>query len=76
MTSSPTSPRTVKVTVNGRTHELPRPLTVRELLDHLGLDDRQCAVERNTELVVKARYDEVRAEDGDTFEIVTFFGGG
>lgn len=34
------------------------------------------AVEKNGEIVPKAKYDEVVIEDGDTIEIVSFVGGG
>lgn len=64
------------VTLNGDPHELPGPMTVAALVVHLGLEGKPVAVERNRELVTKARFSEVSVEPGDELEIVTFFGGG
>lgn len=51
-------------------------LTVAELLRELGLDFRQVAVERNREIVPRARHGETVLADGDQLEVVTFVGGG
>lgn len=39
-------------------------------------DPARIAVERNGEIVPKARYGETVLEDGDTVEVVSFVGGG
>lgn len=39
-------------------------------------DPKRIAVERNGEIVPKARYDSTVLHDGDTLEIVSFVGGG
>ena len=46
------------------------------LLAELGLGGRQVAVERNREIVPRARHAEVELADGDRLELVTFVGGG
>jgi thiazole synthase len=46
------------------------------MLGELGLDPRKVAVERNLEIVPRAILDEMPVEDGDSFEIVHFVGGG
>ena len=49
------------------------------LLDYLtasNYDPRRVAVERNGEIVPKARYGETVLADGDTVEVVSFVGGG
>ncbi len=69
-------PHPIQVTVNGRVRAIPDAITVAGLLEQLEVDRRQVAVERNAELVPKTKFDDVHLEDGDTLEIVTFFGGG
>lgn len=67
---------TVRVQLNGKQREVPAGLTVRGLLESLGLEPRLVVVERNREIVARARYDEVRIGDGDRLELVHFVGGG
>jgi sulfur carrier protein len=62
--------------VNGETLELPAPLTVRQLIVHLGLTDGPVAVECNREIVPRAQHEHTALNDGDTVEIVHFVGGG
>lgn len=66
----------VRATVNGESVELPEGLTVAALLAHLGVRGERVAVERNGEVVKRARHPEERLEPGDLLEIVSFVGGG
>jgi sulfur carrier protein len=66
----------MRATINGETKELPGGLTVSALLQHLGVRDGRVAVERNGEVVKRARHGEQLVADGDILEIVTFVGGG
>ncbi len=66
----------VRVQVNGEAREYPAPLTVADLLVHLGLAGRPVAVERNKVIVRKAEHATTALADGDRLEVVTFFGGG
>lgn len=66
----------MRATVNGEPMELPEGLTVAALLQHLGVRAERVAVERNGEVVKKARHGEQKVEAGDVLEIVTFVGGG
>lgn len=66
----------MKVTVNGEVREVPEGLTVRGLVEHLGLGDGPVAVERNQEVVPRARHAETHLAAGDSLEIVHFVGGG
>ena len=50
--------------------------TITEYLAMTDCDVRVIAVERNEEIVPKARYAETVLCDGDVVEIVTFMGGG
>ena len=64
------------IQLNGKTFDLPAPLTVAALLTHLGVDGRRVAVERNEIVVKRAQYDTVLVVEGDVVEVVNFVGGG
>ena len=66
----------MRATVNGEPLDLPEGLTVAALLQRLGVQGDRVAVERNGEVVKKARHGEQRLAPGDVLEIVTFVGGG
>lgn len=50
--------------------------TVAAYLSETNYDALRVAVERNGEIVPKARYGETVLEDGDSVEVVSFVGGG
>ncbi|WP_119420268.1 sulfur carrier protein ThiS [Desertibaculum subflavum] len=66
----------MQVMLNGEAKQIQAPMTVKELLESLGLDPRKIAVERNLEIVPRSTYGEIRVGDGDRLEIVHFIGGG
>ena len=66
----------VEITLNGEMRRLDAPLSVRRLLESLGLDPAKIAVERNLEIVPRSIYDQVAVGHGDRLEIVHFIGGG
>jgi len=47
-----------------------------DYLKDAGYDIQRIAVELNGEIVLKAKYESTRLQDGDTVEIVSFVGGG
>ena len=51
-------------------------MTIRTLLDSVGIDSRKVAVERNLVVVRRAHYDTEMVNDGDEVEVVNFVGGG
>jgi thiazole synthase/sulfur carrier protein len=67
---------TIQVVVNGEARQVPPQLTVAGLLQDMGLDSGRVAIERNLEILPRARWQNTRMEDGDRFEIVQFVGGG
>jgi sulfur carrier protein len=69
-------PSTMIVTINGERREIPEGLTVAGLLAHLGMPEQRVAIERNLDILPRARWQETRIESNDTFEIVQFVGGG
>ena len=50
--------------------------TIAEYLASINYDPKRIAVERNGDIVPKAKYDETILQDGDNIEIVSFVGGG
>jgi sulfur carrier protein len=64
------------VTVNGASREVPDGLTVRALVEHLGLVEGPVAVEINRAIVPRANHAAQRVAPGDVIEIVHFVGGG
>jgi thiamine biosynthesis protein ThiS len=66
----------IRVQLNGKEREVPAGLTVQGLLESLGLEPRMVVVERNREIIQRARYEEVRVDEGDRLELVHFVGGG
>jgi thiazole synthase len=67
---------TVSISVNGEHRRVVAGMTIAELAAELGLEPIKVAVERNMEVVPRSTLAQVRVEDGDDFEIVTFVGGG
>jgi sulfur carrier protein len=66
----------MQILLNGERRDLPGPLSVRELLDHLGIDGRIVAVELNRVVVRREKHAVTVVEDGAEVEIVSFVGGG
>ncbi len=66
----------MRILLNGEKTSLESPLDIAALLDRLGVDTRQVAVERNLAIVPKSLYADTRLEEGDAVEIVGFIGGG
>ncbi|HIJ84818.1 MAG: thiazole-phosphate synthase [Magnetococcales bacterium] len=66
----------MKITLNGEITQLAEPITIAELILHLGFDPNRVAVERNLEVAKRGRFAEISLADGDQVEIVHFIGGG
>jgi sulfur carrier protein len=66
----------VRITLNGEPRDLPRAMTVAELLDHLDIDPRVVAVEVDRVVIKRARFADTAIPDQAEVEIVAFVGGG
>ena len=66
----------MRLTVNGEQHDVPDGMTVRGLIEHLGLTEGPVAVERNLAVVPRAAHATTALSEGDVIEIVHFVGGG
>ena len=64
------------VTINGESREIPDGLNVAALLAHLGMPVERVAIERNLDILPRARWQETQVQANDRFEIVQFVGGG
>lgn len=64
------------VTLNGAPRALPGPMSLADLLAHLGLDATTVVVERNRTIVRRPQLAETPVAAGDVIELVHFVGGG
>jgi sulfur carrier protein len=64
------------VTINGERREIPDGLTVAALLEHIGMPVERVAIERNLDILPRARWLETKIQPNDSFVIVHFVGGG
>lgn len=63
------------VKINGESLDIAGK-TVAEYLETTNYDPKRIAVERNGDIVPKAKYDETVLMNGDSIEVVSFVGGG
>ena len=67
----------IEIVVNGEPRRVSEGSSLADLLRQLGLADRsRLAIERNREVVPRARLADTALTPGDRIEIVTFVGGG
>ena len=66
----------MQVQINGAAREIPAGLNVSALLAHLKLSPERVAIERNREILPRARWEQTLVQPGDRFEIVHFVSGG
>jgi len=67
---------TLSIVVNGEDRATRPEATVTDLLRELGLDRGRVAVERNLEILPRAKWAETKVQAGDRYEIMQFVGGG
>ena len=66
----------MKITVNGEFREIPDGLTVAALLEHLEMTADRVAIERNLDILPRAKWQETKVQPDDRYEIVHLVGGG
>ena len=66
----------MEITLNGKPHPMPEPITVTDLVASLGFTGKRIAVERNAEIVPRSSYESTLLTTGDRIEIVVAVGGG
>ncbi|NPA32846.1 MAG: sulfur carrier protein ThiS [Aquificae bacterium] len=67
-----------RIVLNGQEREIPREMSVMELLDEIGVKFREVglAVAINDEVVPKSEYERRKVKEGDRVEVVQLVGGG
>jgi thiamine biosynthesis protein ThiS len=65
----------MKAKINGDVQEIPDGLNVAALIEHLGMAGNRVAIERNLDILPRARWAETQVQPNDSFEIVHFVGG-
>ena len=66
----------MEIRLNGKTREVAGGISIRQLLDELGLHPMRVAVQRNEDIIKRDRYGEVVLQPGDAVEILTIMAGG
>ncbi len=66
----------MEITVNGQRKVYNGPPNVIALLEALGIHPRPVVVERNLKIVPRGDLEKEPVQDGDSFEIIRFVGGG
>src|SRR5437764_2699160 len=66
----------IEIRLNGEARQIPAPLSIAELLDHLNLPKEYVAVECNRSILPKQKWKTVALAQGDELEVVHFVGGG
>lgn len=66
----------IEIKVNGKIMAVKPNISIKDLLDQLGIAPTMIAVELNKKVVNKDKYLSTCLQDGDRLEIVQFVGGG
>jgi thiamine biosynthesis protein ThiS len=66
----------MKITINGELREIPDGLNVAALLQHLEMTADRVAIERNLDILPRAKWQETEVQPNDRYEIVHLVGGG
>lgn len=66
----------MNLVLNGNPHDVPEPLTVRGLLDHLGFGEKPVIVELNRRALLPREFEASTLHAGDQVEIVQITAGG
>ena len=66
----------IRVTINGRELDLPKPISLEDYIEQQGLAGRRLAVAHNGNVIPRDNYKDAMINDGDTLEIVRPVGGG
>jgi thiamine biosynthesis protein ThiS len=66
----------MKITINGELREIPDGLNVAALLQHLEMTADRVAIERNLDILPRAKWQETEVQPDDRYEIVHLVGGG
>lgn len=66
----------MRLFINGKEQAFEEPLTLGQLVEHLGMKGDRVAIELNREIVSRPQWAQTSLQEGDRLEIVHFVGGG
>ena len=66
----------IRLTINGQSYHFETSTNVAQLIEHLELQGKRIAIERNGEIVPRSQFSEQFLADGDQLEVVVAVGGG
>ena len=66
----------MEILLNGEPRMIEATWTIADLLTDLKIENRYCAVERNSQVVPREVHAQCKLQTGDVIEVVTLVGGG
>ncbi|MCE7915429.1 MAG: sulfur carrier protein ThiS [Nitrosomonas sp. PRO4] len=66
----------IQLTINGQPQQFEAPINVAQLIDHLALQGKRIAIERNGSIVPRSQFSQQMLAHGDQLEVVVAVGGG
>ncbi len=66
----------MQLMINGQQQSFDSPMNIQQLIEHLSLQNKRIAIERNGEIVPRSRFPEQILNEGDQLEIIVAVGGG
>ncbi len=66
----------IELTINGQPQQFEAALNVTQLIEHLALQNKRIAIERNGEIIPRSQFSEQQLMNGDQLEVVVAVGGG
>ncbi len=66
----------IELTINGQAQQFETALNVAQLIEHLALQNKRIAIERNGEIIPRSQFSEQQLKNGDQLEVVVAVGGG
>jgi len=66
----------MRIILNGKEHQLARPVSIEALLKDLRQDGSRLVVELNATIISKELYSAIMLKEGDVLELVRLVGGG
>ena len=66
----------IAIQLNGKEQLLQQPLTLKELLEEIRIQNRAIAVAVNSEVIPRSEFEKVLVRDKDQIEVIHAVGGG
>tara|TARA_R110002073_G_scaffold306489_2_gene475782 strand:+ start:1739 stop:1942 length:204 start_codon:yes stop_codon:yes gene_type:complete len=66
----------IQLIINGQSQHFNAPINVSQLIEHLAIQGKRIAIERNGEIVPRSQFSEQILTNGDQLEVVVAVGGG